>query len=203
MFQPATFQPMKGLGFLPPVNMTGQGTRQVQMRRAQAFYPTVNLGQPLPAQEGFLPQVSLGQDLQTAQAWYERAKKAIARFEFLSSRVGAIANKTERENIITWLGSASVPGTPQYRYATVKSDFTSDVAREGVGAYNVERRQNRVAELEDFNDEFNTKVEAAIRTYGELPTPQQPQQPQQPTQMPDLTVPILVGAGAIALALIL
>lgn len=200
MFQPTAFRPIQGGGFLPPVALQGVGAQRVQARRAQAFYPTVNLGQALPAEQGFLPQVSLGQDLQTAQSWYERAKKSIARFEFLRQRVGAIANKTEREAIITWMGNASVPGTPEYRYTTVKSDFTSDVAREGVGAYNVERRQGRIEELEEFNDELNTKVEAAIRTYGELPTPASPQ-PQ--AAGPDLTVPILVGAGAIALALIL
>lgn len=183
MFQGSAFQPIKASGFLPQVRLAGG--QIIQARQSQAFYPAV----------------TMGQDSQTAQAWYERAKKAIDRYAFLKSRVAVIANKTEREAIITWLGNATVPGTPEYRFSTVKSDFTDDVAREGVGAYNVERRQGRIVELEEFNDDFDVKVKNAIQTYGELPAvPTQPGQQQ--AAAPDLTVPILVGAGVIALGLI-
>jgi hypothetical protein len=120
--------------------------------------------------------------------------------------VGTIANKTEREAIITWLGTPAVSGSPEERFATVQSDFVQDVAAEGVGAYNVERRQNRISKLEDFNDQLDIKVNAALQTYGGLPqdikaAPTAPGAPA--AAAPDLTVPLLIGAGAIALALIL
>ena len=50
--------------------------------------------------------------------WYERAKKAIAQFDELLVRLGTVANKTERERIIAWIGdpsdSANEPAA--YRY---------------------------------------------------------------------------------------
>jgi hypothetical protein len=204
MFQASAFRPISGGGFLPQLRLSG--ALAVQSRQAQAFYPAANLGQAPRDDRGFYPQVGLGQDTQTAQSWYERAKKSMDRYKFLSSRVGTIANKTEREAILTWLGQPNVAGSPAERYVTVLSDFTQDVAAEGVGAYNVERRQNRVEKLEEFNDQLDVKVKAAVQTYGELPG--QPAAPGTPAAAaaaagPDLTVPILIGAGAIALALIL
>jgi hypothetical protein len=199
MFQASTFRPIQAQGFMPQVRLAS--AQQIQSRQAQAFYPATRLGQQVRDERGFYPQVSLGQqDTDTAQAWYKRAKDAIAQYEFLASRLPTIASKSERDAITTWLGSATVPGTPQYRYTTVKSDFTEDVAAEGVGAYNVDRRQNRVVELEEYNDAFNAKLMAAgAQTYGRFEVPGAPA-PTAPAT--DLTVPILVGAGAIALALI-
>lgn len=189
MFAQSTFRPQMKQGFLPSVQMAGL------QPQPQGFYGGARL---LSA-----PPVMLGQDSQTAQSWYERAKKAIDRYKFLQSRLETIANKTERENIKTWLGAVNVPGTPQYRYNSVVSDFTSDVASEGVGAYNVTRRQDRVAQLEVINDEFDAKVKFAIKTYGELPPAQVITQPGTQTAAPSLTTPLLVAGGAIALAILL
>lgn len=170
-----------------------------------AFLPEVKLFGPRPVSLGrpFLGQAFMGQDMQTAQSWYERAKKSIDRYKFLKSRVEAIANKTERENVKTWLGAPGVTGTPEYRYASVVSDFTQDVASEGVGAYNIERRQNRVSELEDVNDAFDGKVKFAITTYGELPTTPGQTPGAVVTKGPDLTIPIVGVGAAIVLALLL
>lgn len=173
--------------FLPEVKLSGP--------------PQISLGRP------FLGQAVMGQDMQTAQAWYERAKKSIDRYKFLKSRVEAIANKTERENVKTWMGAPGVAGTPEYRFASVVSDFTQDVAKEGVGAYNIERRQNRVADLEDVNDAFDQKIKFAIQTYGELPASAipgyQPPGGAAPSKGPDLTIPIVGVGAAIVLALLL
>jgi len=170
--------------FLPEVKLSGP--------------PQMSLGRP------FLGQAFMGQDTQTAQAWYERAKKAIDRYRFLRNRVEAVANKTERENIKTWLGAPNVPDSPEERFATVVSDFTEDVAAEGVGAYNIERRQRRITKLEDFNDQLDSKVKFAIQTYGELPASALPgYQSPGGSKVPDLTIPIVGVGAAIVLALLL
>lgn len=167
---------------------------EVKLSRA----PQISLGKP------FLGRAFMGQDMTTAQAWYERAKKAIDRYKFLKSRVEAVANKTERENIKTWLGAPGVSGTPEYRYASVVSNFTEDVPTEGVGAYNVEQRQNRVSKLEEFNDQLDSKVKFAIQTYGELPPSALPgYQLPGASKVPDLTIPIVGVGAAIVLALLL
>ena len=154
-----------------------------------------NLGRP----------VGLGE---TAEGWMARAQKALQAYDALKARTAAIGNKTEREAIAAWLGNASVPGTPAYRYNTVKSDLEFDVPREGVGAYNLERRQNRIVELEELNRDFRARVENAEKVYGTVPAPQTiirtvPGGPQAPAGSSNLTVPILAAGGAVALALVL
>src|SRR3990170_6048358 len=72
---------------------------------------------------------------ETAEGWLARAQKALQAYDALKARTSAIGNKTEREAIAAWLGNVNVPGTPAYRYNTVKSDLEFDVPREGVGAY--------------------------------------------------------------------
>ncbi len=188
MFQQATFRPMGGTAFLPSVHLAGPYEATFQEHRARAFYGPVSY---------------LGQDTATAQAWYERAKKALDRYRFLKSRLEAIDYKPEREAIKTWLGAPNVPGTPEYRFASVNSDFTQDVAQEGVGAYNVDRRQNRVVELEEYNDTFDQKVKAAVQAYGERAVPMPGAAPAAPAAGPDLTIPIIAAGGAVALALLL
>lgn len=163
----------------------------------------------------FLPQVRMAGPSrryrmgQTPVEWYQRAKVAMARFEDLLARANGVANATERGNILTWVGEASNPATPAYRYATVKSDVTLDVEAftpPNYNAYQLTRRQNRVEELEELNSEFNDRVENAERVYGVLPPAQVIERERVvtvPGQGPDLTVPILVGAGALILALVL
>lgn len=137
----------------------------------------------------------------TAQEWYEAAKTALTRYEFLKNRVSTVDNRVERENIVTWMGQIDIPGTPEYRYNAVKSDFISDVAREGVGAYNVSRRQNRVSELQDYNDELNNLIDDAIKTHGARETGIRTEIRE--VGGPDLTWPILGGAALVGLGLLL
>jgi hypothetical protein len=109
-----------------------------------------------------------------AREWYERAKAGIARFDLLLDRTAKIANKTERENILEWVGTAADTSSPAYRYASVVSDVKDDVEKftpPNYGAYDVDRRQNRVDKLWDFNGEFKNKVENAENVFGILPAP--------------------------------
>lgn len=161
---------------------------------ARAFLPPVRLAGPAQPSMG-LARYTLGQ---TAAEWYERARAALAEYEFLLDRVDRIDNKTERERILTWIGDPSVPGTPAYRYRTVKSDSVSDVAREGVGAYNVERRQGRIEELEDYNKELESLIETALEVHGVRETEVRTEVR---TELKDLTLPILGGAALVGLAI--
>ena len=128
---------------------------------------------------GFHPQLaspvrrfSIGQSL---MEWYDKAKKAIALFDDLLNRTAKIANKTEREAVLAWIGTAADTSSPAYRYATVKSDL-SDVEKttplsEGVKQYETSRRTNRIEKLEDFNSTFKAKVTNALNVFGALPAP--------------------------------
>jgi len=149
---------------------------------------------------------------QTPQDWYRRAKEALAKFDKLLDRTARIANKTEREAILAWVGISAVEDTPAYRYANVKSDLMTDVEAytpPNVDAYKVERRTNRIEKLEAFNREFEAKVSNAETVYGKLPEPTviererivQPRA-EAPAAGTDWTLPLAVGGGAIAVAIV-
>lgn len=138
---------------------------------------------------------------QSGKEWYNRAKAGIAEYEKLEQRARQIANKTERENILAWLGSPTVPTTPAYRFNSVRSDVRENVEAFtplNYGAYDVERRQNRVVKLEDMNDEFRDLVSTAESVFGKLP----------PAtiirgEAGDITVPIIAAGAAVVLAVLL
>jgi hypothetical protein len=159
---------------------------------------------------GFHPTLSGGYWLGlTGQEWYLRAKTAVAKFDNLLTRTAKIASKTERDNIMAWVGTAATDTTPAYRYAAVKSDL-GDVETStppGVSNYETERRQNRITKLEDFNKEFETKVVNAETVHGRLTEPAVIQRESilTPGAAPtgtNWTLPILVGAGALGIALV-
>lgn len=137
--------------------------------------------------------------------WYQRAKAAIAAYEDLVRRTNEIANQTARNQITSWLGSPNNPTSPAYRYRSVVSDVQTDVegfTPPNYGAYAVERRQNRVEELESINEDFKNKVRAAEREFGQLPPPRE-RRVEVPGAAPDLTVPIIGAGVAVAAAIVL
>jgi hypothetical protein len=135
--------------------------------------------------------------------WYQRAKAAVANYEELVRRTNEVANQTARNAITSWLGSPNNPTTAAYRYRSVVSDIRTDVegfTPPNYGAYAVERRQNRVEELEGIVEEFKNKVRAAETEFGQLAPPRTVTVPGAGA---DLTVPI-IGAGiAVAAAIVL
>jgi hypothetical protein len=144
---------------------------------------------------------------QTPIQWYQRAKSSIAKFDALRARTAQIANRTERDRILSWVGSGSDTASPAYRYATVKSDLAENVERftpPAYEAYQVERRTDRIEKLEAFNREFETMVSNAENVYGRVEPEviQQIIQPGAPAAM-DWTVPALVAGGAVAVAVLL
>jgi hypothetical protein len=163
---------------------------------------------------GFHPTLAGGYWIgQAPEEWYRRAKESLAAFEALLDRTAKIANKTERERILAWVGRPTTEGTPAYRYARVKADLLEDVERytpPNVDAYKLERRQNRIKELEDFNKEFQTMVSNAETAFGKLPEPvviekekiiRVPGAPAAPGA-PDWTLPLIIGGGAVGVALL-
>ena len=141
---------------------------------------------------------------QSATEWYRRAKTATASWESLKAEVDRIADLASRATIVEWMGSEFNESDPAYRYGTVKDDSVNDVAREGVGAYNVERRQSRVEKLEDFVKELRQKIGEA----GALLPPEKDEDGKPTTTVvvqkgPDLLLPIGIGAGVIGLAIVI
>lgn len=209
--QSIAFVPISGNGGRP--SLFGGSIQQ-----GQGFHPTLSRGYWMGQSAAAAPQ-PLRQSLQgnywmgqTPSEWYNRAKKALAEFDQLLTRVAQIANKTEREEILVWIGTASDTGSPAYRYATVRSDLQSDVEAftpPNVNAYQLSRRTNRIEKLEDFNQEFAAKVTNAENVYGRLPQPVVIEReriiksggplPPEPTGT-DWTLPLLVGGGAVVVA---
>lgn len=190
------FRPMSQGAFLPAVRLSSAPAGPLMRPGAQTFGGSAHGTPP------FLGQVQLGQ---TAETWYKRARASLERFWVLKNQIQSIDNKVARDSLTAWLGSAGIPDTPEYRYASVNQDFTVDASpeNEGIQAYTVSRRQNRVEKLEAFNDELNQKIEAARVTYGARPTPTAPAPAPAPVSAgPDLTLPLVGLAAIIGIALL-
>jgi len=193
MFQAQSFQPMAGPGFLPPVRMAGYRPPAV---RPQARGPFMGLS------------------LEDGKRMYEEAKAEIATFDQLAYKASRISYKPERDAIVSDFGLLEpnnndkalnqrndlqeyvaevekVPGAPNYYV------FIQDTTRP---RHRLERVQAADVELQRAFDD-------AKRTYDLLP---EPQVIIKEIQVPgaaapggtDYTVPLLVGAGAVTLALI-
>ena len=193
MFQAQSFQPMAGPGFLPPVRMAGYRPPAV---RPQARGPFMGLS------------------LEDGKRMYEEAKAEIATFDQLAYKASRISYKPERDAIVSDFGLLEpnnndkalnqrndlqeyvaevekVPGAPNYYV------FIQDTTRP----------RNRLDRVKSANVALARDVSEAERTYGLL---EEPQVIIKEIQVPgvataggtDLTVPILIGAGAVTLALL-
>lgn len=168
-------------------------------------------GASLQQKMGFHPSLAGGRSLgQTPQEWYGRAKQSLTKFEDLLTRTATIANLTARNDILAWIGTASIDESPAYRYASVKSDLQQDVEAftpPAVNAYQVGRRTNRIETLEDMNRQLETKVANAESVYGRLSAPVVIERERilTPGTSPagsSWTMPLLVGGGAVAVAVL-
>lgn len=141
----------------------------------------------------------------TPSEWYQRAKVAVANFDTLFGRLAKIASPVERNRIIAWVGSASNEESPAYRYSSVKSDLARDVEAftpPNVNAYQIERRTSRIQKLEEINSQLTASVSAAEKSFGTLADPVVIDRTVLETAKTDWTLPLIVGGGAIAVALI-
>lgn len=177
------------------INGLGRGTHSM-------FSSAVALGR------GYgLASPVLGQS--TPYQWYQKAKAETARFDRLLTDAAKIANKTAREEVLAWVGKANQEGTPANAYARTASDLMENVEAftpPNYDAYQLERRRNRILELEDVNDAFSAKVKDATATYGALPDPVTIERivvtPGAAAEGNPWAIPVAVGVGAIGVALI-
>lgn len=187
MYQhPIMLVPISGNGFRPSLF----GSSIVQ---SNGFHPTLS------------GEYGLGV---TAIEWYNRARAAVAKFEQLLARTSRIASATERDNILAWVGPLRSVDTPRERYDTVVENisYVEGFTPINYDAYDKSRLQNRVTKLESFNTEFETKVANAQTVHGRLPEQTVIERerivtPGAAAAKTDWTLPLLVGGGAIAIAL--
>ncbi len=125
-------------------------------------------------------------------------------YQQLYARLGYIANDAERNRIVAFLGDPAKSGTPAYRFAAVNADATAAARGGTLDPYTNPNVTDRVAALEDSVKQFDSMVSSAEASFGRLAQPvsltQQPAAA--PAAAADYTTPILIGAGVIALGLI-
>lgn len=149
---------------------------------------------------------------QTAHDWYTRAQAAVARYDGLLARAKAVASASERDAVLSWIGSDSDQESPAYRYAAVAEDVDYAGQGENMDHYVKTHVQNRVPKLEAFNNELETKVRIAELATGTTTpppgttpapgtTPGGTRPPSAPAKT-DWTLPLVIGGGAIAVAII-
>lgn len=184
--------------FLPQVT--------VQVRRTTPLAPSgmVSVGDVGPSfttvRRTALGGVSLGQG--AGLALFQQAKAEIARFDSLVQRTMRIANKTVRDQIISDFGLNDPNNKDKAQY--VRDAMASEVSRADAPNYyfftSPGPQRNRPAKLAALNQDFESAVKSAEITYGILPEPITNTITN--TIESPLTMPILIGAGIVAVALI-
>lgn len=140
----------------------------------------------------------------TPSDWYQRAKESLAKYDDLVSRVGRIADQTERKRIQDFIGSAIVEGTPANAAQQVLTDIREDVESfipANVNAYQVPTRTDKIEKLESVNKDIEAMVATAAATHGVLPVSQgviPPPSPEAPG--PAWLLPAVVVASALGIA---
>lgn len=188
MFQAQTFKPQGGPGFLPQVHMAGF--------------------RPAPVRP--LPGPIMGLSLEDGRRMYEDAKREIAKFDVIADRASKINYKPSRDEIVAEYGLLEPNNRDRaLGWRNALQEYVTEVEKVP-GALNyyvfiqdTTRPRNRLKYVTDANVTFEKDVTSAGDVYGYAPEPQVIiKEVQVPGQATDLTVPLLIGAGAVALALI-
>lgn len=126
----------------------------------------------------FKPPSIMGQSLgQTAQDSYNAALPEMARFDAIKNRALRIANKTERDRIISEYGLNDPTNRDLAQYMR---DATFSCVSEAQKYQPIAYEQGfpakgpcrgRVTKLRNFNSDFESEVRAAEEQYGILPEP--------------------------------
>lgn len=188
MFQAQSFKPMTGPGFLPQVRMAG-------------FTPAALRPMAGPM---------LGLSLEDGRRMYEEAKAEVAKFDRLADLASKINYKPERDVIISDYGLLEPTNNKKaLQWRNALQEYVAEVERvPGAPNYYVfiqdtTRPRNRLEWVSGANVDLERDVNEAGRVYGFTPEPQVIiKEVQVAGAGADLTVPILIGAGAVALALI-
>lgn len=193
MFQAQTFQPMAGPGFLPQVRLAGWRPAAVRPVRS-----------PI-----------MGLSLADGQKMYEDAKTAITTFDNLAIRASKIAFKPERDKIIAEYGLLEPNNNDKaLNQRNDLQEYVIEVEKSTPPNYYVfiqdtTRPRHRLERVQSADVSLERDVKAAEAEYGSLPEPQViikevmvPGAPGTAAPGTDYTVPLLLGAGAVTLALI-
>lgn len=188
MFQASAFRPMGGQAFLPQVRMAGPRPAVVR----QASRPVMGLS------------------LADGQKMYEDAKAAVAKFDNLAIRASKIAYKPTRDQLVSDYGLLEPLNKDKALYMRgtldeyVKQVEATTPPNYYVFIQDTTRPRNRLSWLQNNNVGMETAVTDAEKMYGSEKDPQViiKEVPGAAAAGTDLTVPILIGAGAVAMALI-
>lgn len=140
---------------------------------------------------------------QTGMEWYDRARNAVSAFERMLAQVEAMPSLQKAE-VLAWIGQTTDQSSPRYRYVSVVDDIRTVEAADPLNyaVYDVERRQNRVTKLEEFNQAFAGRIQLAQRTpAGQVPARSGAPAPTAPAAGSDYTIPLVIGGGAAAVLL--
>lgn len=194
-------QPQAWGAFLPQVT--------VHVRRADPMGPSgmVSVGEQSPGFTTVRRTALGGRYLGQAngQATYLKAKQEVARFDGIALRAASIANKTVRDQIAGEFGlnEPSNKDKALYMRNAVAGDIAVAEGASPINYYFFEApgpQRRRPDALAAFNNDFESAVHDAEVTYGTLPAPITNTITQ--TIQSPLTVPILIGAGVVAAALL-
>lgn len=193
MFQAQTFQPMIGPGFLPPVRMAGYRPAAVRPQVRGPF---------------------MGLSLEDGKRMYEESKAEIAKFDQLAYQASRIAYKPTRDDIVSEFGLLEPDNNDKaLNQRNDLQQYVAEVEKSTPPNYYVfiqdtTRPRNRLDRVKNANVALARAVDDATRTYGLLEEPQviikeiQVPGAAAPSSGTDLTVPILIGAGAVTIALL-
>ena len=155
----------------------------------------------------------MGLSLADGKKMYEDAKAAIATFDQLAYQASRISYKPERDKIISDFGLLEPNNNDKaLNQRNDLQEYVVEVEKSTPPNYYVfiqdtTRPRHRLERVQSANVELKQAVDEAVRTYGLL---EEPQVIIKEIQVPgaaapggtDYTVPLLVGAGAVTLALI-
>ena len=141
---------------------------------------------------------------QIEQDWYNRAKRAVARYDELVTTARHIANRPVRESSFQqYVGDPANNSSGMYRRNSVQDDINEAEGFRPVNylVFGQSRNQNRVEKLEDIVHNFRQEVRAAEMTYGLLPEPQLVEVAVM--EIPGWVAPVVIGAGVVTLGAVL
>jgi len=171
-------QPVRWGAFLPQVTVAMRGASPASGRRPMLGAPT------------------------SPEEWYSRAVRNIAKYDALLERAKVIANKVVREQVLeTYHNDPSDKDGAWYARDAVAYNVgqAESYTPTNYLIFNASQAQNRVDRLSSWNKDFESSVSAAEATYGSIPASTIIREV---VESP-ATVPLLVGAGVVALALLL
>ena len=192
MFQGQSFQPIAGPGFLPQVRLAGYRPPAVRPQPRSPY---------------------MGLSVADGQKMYEDAKTAIAKFDQLAYDVSRISYKPVRDQIISEFGLLEPNNNDKaLNQRNDLQEYVAEVEKSTPPNYYVfiqdtTRPRHRLERVQAADVELERAFLDAKKTYDLLP---EPQVIIKEIQVPgaaaaggtDYTVPLLVGAGAVTLALI-